>query len=254
MKIVKYLKLKTNKYKVFLDNEDTITLYDKIILDNDLLITKEIDDIDKIQKENESYDSYFLSIKYISRKLRTKKEIYNYLKNKFDIEVINETIKKLQKEGYLNEDIYIKSYINDQINLTSNGYYKILRDLKNNGLDENDVIKYLDSIEKEVWINKANKLIEKAIKNNSKYSAKHLKEKILYDLNNKGYDNSDIIELVNKIDVKEDSDILEKEYNKLYTKLSRKYNGKELELQLINNLMSKGFSYGNIKNLLNKNK
>ena len=254
MKIIKYQKLKTNKYKILLDNDETITLYDDIILKNSLLLTKEINDIDLLLKENEYFDAYNISLKYISRKLRTKKEINSYLKNKFDIEIINDTIKRLEKEGYLNEDIYIKAYINDQINLTNNGYFKILRDLKNNGLNEDKILDYLDSIDNDIWIEKAKKIIDKQVKSNNKYSSKRLKEKLLYDLNNKGYNNSDIIELVNKIDVKDDENILEKNYNTLYTRLSRKYNKKELELQLLNKLMSKGFNYNEVKEIINKKK
>ena len=254
MKIIKYQKLKTNKYKILLDNDETITLYDDIILKNNLLLTKEINDIDLLLKENEYFDAYNISLKYISRKLRTKKEINSYLKNKFDIEIINDTIKRLEKEGYLNEDIYIKAYINDQINLTNNGYFKILRDLKNSGLNEDKILDYLDSIDNDIWIEKAKKIIDKQVKSNNKYSSKRLKEKLLYDLNNKGYNNSDIIELVNKIDVKDDDNILEKNYNTLYTRLSRKYNKKELELQLINKLMSKGFNYNEVKEIINKKK
>ena len=250
MKIIKYQKLKSNKYKVTLENDDTINLYDNVILDNNLLLTKEINDIDDILKQNDYYDAYFLSIKYISRKQRTNKEIYNYLKNKFDISIINDTINRLEKEGYLNEDIYIKSYINDQVNLTNNGYYKILRDLKNNGLDEDKIVSCLDNIDKEVWIDKAKKIIEKSLKTNTKYSSKHLKEKLLYDLNNKGYNNNDILELVNKIDVKDDLSVLEKNYKSLYNRLSRKYSGKELELQLLNKLLSKGFNYSDIKQII----
>ena len=252
MKILKYQKLKSNKYKITLENEDSITLYDNVILDNNLLLTKEINNIEDILKQNEYYDAYFLSIKYISKKQRNKKEIQTYLRNKFDLDIINNTIKRLEDEGYLNEDIYIKSYINDQVNLTNNGYYKILKTLKNNGLDEDKVINYLNSIEKEVWTEKAKRIIEKAIKTNNRYSAKHLKEKILYDLNNKGYDNSEIIELVNKTDIKEDSSILEKNYNILYNKLSSKYKGKELQLQLLNKLMAKGFNYSEVKEIINK--
>jgi len=252
MKIIKYQKLKSNKYKVTLDNEESITLYDNVILENNLLLSKEISNVDAILKENEYYDAYFLSLKYISKKLRTKKEIHNYLINKFDISVIDDTIKKLEKEGYLNDDIYIKSFINDQINLTNNGYYKILRTLINNGLKESKVLDCLNSIDREVWINKAKKIIEKSIKSNNKYSSKHLKEKLLYDLNNKGYDNNDIIELVNSIDLEDNNTILEKNYKTLYTKLSRKYKGKELEAQLLNKLMAKGFKYSDVKEILNK--
>ena len=252
MKILKYQKLKSNKYKVTLENEDTITLYDNVILDNNLLLKKEIDNLDDILRQNDYYNAYFLSIKYISRKQRTKKEIHNYLYNKFDSNIIKDTINRLEKEGYLNEDIYLKSYINDQINLTNNGYYKILRNLKNNGLDEDKIVSYLNLIDDNIWSEKAKKIIDKAIKTNTKYSSKNLKEKLLYDLNNKGYDNNLILELVNNIDIKEDKSILEKNYKTLYTKLSRKYKGKELELQLLNKLVCKGFSYTEVKSIINK--
>ena len=252
MKIVKYQKIKSNKYKVTLDNNDEIELYDNIILENNLLLTKEINDMDVLLKQNEYYDAYYLSLKYISKKLRTKKEIHKYLNNKFNIDIIDNTIKKLEEEGYLNDDIYIKSYINDQINLTNNGYYKILRTLKNNDLDEEKILKYLDSIDNEIWIEKAKKIIEKEVKNNNKHSSKQLKEKLLYDLNNKGYNNNDIIELVSKLDIKEDNTILEKNYKTLYTKLSRKYSGNELKMQLFNKLVSRGFNYNEVKSVINK--
>ena len=37
MKIIKYQKLKTNKYKLYLDNNEEITLYDEVIINNNLL-------------------------------------------------------------------------------------------------------------------------------------------------------------------------------------------------------------------------
>ena len=252
MKIKKYQKLKSNKYKVTLENDDTITLYDNVILDNHLLLTKKIDNIDEIINQNNYYDAYFLTIKYIGRKQRTKKEIYKYLNNKFDIDIINDTIKRVEDEGYLNDDIYIKSYIHDQVNLTNNGYYKILNDLINNDLDEVLIKKYLDEIDENIWIEKAKKIIEKAIKTNTKYSSNHLKEKVLYDLNNKGYDKSLIINLINDYNFEVNDNILEKNYKVLYNKLSKKYKGKELELQLLTKLMSKGFNYNEVKNIINK--
>ena len=252
MKIKKYQKLKSNKYKVTLDNDDTITLYDEVILDNNLLLTKEIDNIDDILNQNNYYEAYFLSIKYITKKQRTKKEIFNYLLKKYDIEIINNVILKLEKDNYLNEDLYINSYINDQVNLSNNGYYKILRDLKNNGIDEDIIKKYLDTIDKEVWIEKANKIINKSLKSNNKYSSKYLKDKLLYDLSSKGYDNNDILELINNIDIKDDIKVLEKNYKLLYNKLSKKYKDKELELQLFNKLMAKGFNYSDVKEIINK--
>ena len=250
MKIIKYQLLKSNKYKITLENDENITLYDNVILNNNLLLTKEINDIDKLLKENSYYEAYYTAIKYLEKKLRSKKEIYKHLSSKFDDITINKVIKNIEKEGYLNNDSYIKAYINDQINLTNNGYYKILRDLKNKGMEEESIKKYLECIDKSIWTEKAKKIIDKMIKNNSKYSNNYLKEKILYDLNNKGYDKTEIIKLINDVICEDDSSILEKNYNILLKKLSRKYQGEELKNQIKTKLVLKGFNYNDVNKYL----
>lgn len=248
MKIVSYEKKGIDKYKVKLDNDDVITLYDNVILNNNLLITKEIEDIDKLLKENDFYELYNKTIRYLGSKLRTRKEIHNHFKIKYDRDTLNEVLDRITKEGYLNDDLYVKSYVADQVNLSNNGYYKILRDLTNKDIDESLIKQYLDEVEDSTWINKITKLIEKKIKSNNKYSSSYLKEKILYDLNTLGYDKNMILDVISNYDIKDDEDIFNKTYDSIYNKLSKKYYGNELKVQLINKLMSKGFKYSEIKN------
>ena len=250
MKIIKYQKLKNNKYKLFLDNDKEITLYDSIILNNNLLITKEIDDIDRIVKDNIYYEAYHNALKFIEKKLRTKKELMYHLSLKYDSDVLDYVINEIEKEGYLNDELYVKSYVHDQVLLTNNGYYKILRYLKDNNMDELLIKKYLDEVDNNIWIDKLNKLVSKKVKTNTKYSASKLKEKILHDLDNLGYDKSDILKVISKYNFEDNQDIFEKTFNSTYQKLSKKYSGKELELHVINKLMTKGFSYNDIKNKL----
>ena len=71
-------KLKNNKYEVLID-ETKVVLYDDIIVKYSLLLNKEIskNELDKIVEENNKLDSYYKALKYISVKLRTKKEIKN---------------------------------------------------------------------------------------------------------------------------------------------------------------------------------
>ena len=94
MKIEKFIKDKNNKYKVIIDDEE-YKLYDDVIIKYHLLTKKDIDD--KFLKEVLSYNdelvSYYESIKYINRRLRSEKEIREYLKKK-DIsnDIINKTI------------------------------------------------------------------------------------------------------------------------------------------------------------------
>ena len=48
MKIIKYQKLSGNKYNVFLDNGEKIKLYEDVIIKEELLLKKEIDDLDRL--------------------------------------------------------------------------------------------------------------------------------------------------------------------------------------------------------------
>ena len=250
MKIIKYTKV-NKKYQLTLDNNEKLLLYDDVILNNNLLLEKEIKDIDKLIKDNTYYEAYDNALKYIEKKLRTKKELKDYLDKKYESDIVSDALNKIEKSGYLNDKQYISAYINDQINLTNNGYYKILRDLKNKDLDESLIKDYLNDIDDSIWIDKVNKIIDKKVKTNTKYSSNYLKEKILSDLNNLGYESSMIIDLVNNYKIEEPDDALEKNYNILYNKLSKKYSGKELYVQLLNKLLAKGFKYDDVKRKLN---
>ena len=137
MKIGKYKKLKGNKYSVLID-DITVKLYDDVIVKYELLRLKEIDDklFKEITEYNDRLEAYYKSLKYITKKLRTEKEIYKYLDKDYSKEIILETIDKLKRMGYLNKELYLKSYLSDQVHMSLNGPNKIEKDLVSLGYDE----------------------------------------------------------------------------------------------------------------------
>ena len=80
MKIGKYTKLKSNKYSVEIDGI-SVKLYDDVIVKYELLRRKEIDDnlFKEMTEYNDRLEAYYKALKYISKKLRTEKEIEKYL-------------------------------------------------------------------------------------------------------------------------------------------------------------------------------
>ncbi len=254
MKIVKYNKIKENKYKVIFDNDLEVEMYDDVIVKYNLLMKKELSnkELEEILAINDKYMAYYEGIKFINKKLRTEKEIEGYLDKKgYKQENILYAIDKLKKDGYLNNKIYIESYINDQVNLGSSGPFKIRKKLVELGLREEEIDNYLEGISKEVWEDKLRKLISKRVKANHKMGEYKLKEKICYDLVNLGYSKEMISYLLAEVEI-DDNSLIDKEIDKLYKKLSRKYLGQELELQLITKMMSKGFKYDEIKEGIKK--
>ncbi len=245
MKIQKFKKVGRNKYKVLFDNEE-LTLYEDIILKYDLLITKEIsiDMLDEVIKDNNDYEAYNSALNYIEVKMRNKKELYDYLYKKgYEEELINNTINKIDKLGLLNDKAYIKAYINDKVNLTLDGPYKIRKALLDLDFNESDINDYLNTFSYKIWKSKLEKLINKK-KNLMKTKSYYMfMQKMKNDLYNMGYESDMIDDLLQKVDYK--SDALEKDYQKA----SKKY--KDDNTKIINYLLRKGYNYEEIKTLTN---
>jgi regulatory protein len=255
MKIIKYKKLSKGRYKVTFDSTELI-LYEEVIFKNELLLTKDItlDLLNKIIKENKYYEAYNIALTYIEIKMRTEKEVRDYLYKK-DIkqELINKVIEKLNIEGYLNEKKYIEAYVNDKQNLTSEGPYKIKRKLLDLELKEELIDEYLSQIPYETWKEKLSKIIEKRLKMMKNKSLYTIKTKLKIDLFNLGYQSELIEELINKIE-KNDNNSLKKEYEKALNKYSKKYSGTILENYLKNYLYKKGYNIEDINNIIEENK
>ena len=253
MKILKYEKKKSNIYKVYLEN-DYVSLYDDVILKYNLLLKKSITpkELEQIVSDNNYYEAYYKSLKYINKKLRSKKEIIKYLKKDYEDKVVNYTLDRLENEKYLNEEIYANSYIHDAVFLTNKGYYKIQKELIELGIDENIITNKLDEIDDDTWSNKIDIIINKKIKTN-KDSFNKFKNKLNHELYNLGYSSDMINSKLENIKIDDEDDILCKTYNKIYNKLSKKYTDKELELQIFNKLLKLGFNYDDIKKYLTNN-
>lgn len=255
MIIKKYTKLKSNKYSVLID-DISVKLYDDVIVKYELLRKKEIDDqlFKEITEYNDKLEAYYKSLKYITKKLRTEKEMVKYLEKDYSRSVVRETVERLKKDGYLNEEIYLKCYLSDQVNLGISGPNKIKKDLIKLGIDEEEVSSQLNNIADEIWLDKLDKIVKKRIKSNKTYGVNKLKEKILYDLSNLGYYKWMIEETIRNNEFGSNNDnLIEKEYTKAYNKLSRKFEGYELEKKIISKLVTKGFNYEEIKNVMDKN-
>ena len=254
MKIIKFSKLKSNKYNVTLEDGEVLKLYDDVIVKYSLIRYKEIKDeeLDDLVKYNESLDAYYSALKYLTIKMRSEWELKKYLSRKYEDDVINETISKLKKDGYLNRELYIKCYVDDAVALSNVGPNKIRKELSKLGFFD-DEMEYVSLIDDEVWLGKLDKIVSKKINSNHRYSTNKLKEKLLYDLSNDGYYKWMIEQVIKSKEFKEDDGLVQKEYDKLYRKLARKYDGSELTYQIRQRLYMKGFNSLEIEKVFSKN-
>ncbi len=245
MKVNKFKKIGKNKYRVYFDNTE-LTLFEDIILKYELL-TKDIDvdTLDKIIEENRWFEAYDMALSYIEIKMRNKSEIEKYLSRKmYDDNIINDVINKLESLGLLDNKKYITAYINDKVNLSSDGPYRIKNSLIDLGFDETDINDYLYTIDKNIWSDKLDKIINKKkslMKTKSYYM---FINKMKNDLYNLGYDKNMIEDKLSNINY--DSDALKKDY----IKCERKFKGDQTKI--INSLLRKGYTYEEIKMLIHE--
>ncbi len=254
MKIEKFKKISKGKYMVFFDRDDEYVLYEDVILKHNLLLQTNITlkELDEILKDNEYAKAYNLALSLISFKLRTEEEVKKYLEKKeIDENVIEEIIKRLKKEKYLNEEVYIHAFVTDKVNLSNHGPIKIKNELIKKGLDENNVNKEIEKIEEDIWKEKIEKIIFRKVKNNKKLSTEALKQKIKTDLITLGYPYNMIEELL-IIEQPDDIEIAKKEYQKLYNKYSKKYSGHNLNSRIRNEMYKKGFYNINYAELIDE--
>lgn len=244
MKINKFKKVGKNKYKIIFDNTD-LTLYEDVILKYDLLIKKDVDLdlIDKIIEENKYEDAFESSVSYIEIKMRNKKEIIDYLRKKeFNESHINYAVDKLNKLNLLNEKRYIEAFINDKVNLTLDGPFKIRKALLDFDFSENDIDNYLNTFNSDIWESKLNKIInkKKSLMKNKSYTM--FINKLKLDLYNMGYDKYMIDNMLMNIEYS--SNAIDKEIEKAKKKFKNDKN------KIISSLLRKGYNYEEINSKL----
>ena len=254
MKILKFKKKNKELYQLTLDNGEVLDLYEDVVVSEMLVAKKEIskEEIREIIKKNNNAEVYSKALSYILVRIRSKFEIEEYLKKKkYSEPIITSTITRLTKEGLLNDEQFVKCFINDKLLLTNYGPYKIKNELLKHKINENIIDKYINSIDKEELDEKIDKIINKYIKANKKYSNYILKNKLREYLINLGYSNNMFMDRIDYIDNNEE-DLIKKEVIKEYNKLSKKYKDKELILKIKQKLFQKGFTNINVEDLIGK--
>lgn len=243
MQIIKFKKIGKSKYKLCFENTELI-LHEDLILKYNLLSKRNLDSsqIEILLKENMFYDAYESALRLLSVKVRTKKELETLLEKKnYDKSIIDKVILKVTEEGYINDNKYIELYVNDKVNLSTDGPIKIKNNLLKNELDINYIDKVLGSISDDIWKEKIQKIIDKKSKVN-KNSSYVFKNKIINYLTNLGYEKNMIYEVLSNNNFN-DNDNYKKELDKIRKKYSKKYSGSELEFKIKKYMYSKGYSY-----------
>lgn len=138
------------RYKVFIDNENIGVFQDEILAKYQLKTGQEIDEdfLKQLKKSNSKVSSFDDAVTYLEKFSKTKNGIKDYLRKKgYDNETIENTCKKLDEYGFINDRLYAENYIKTYI--TKKSKKAIKYELKFKGVNEQIIDELLSEVDDE---------------------------------------------------------------------------------------------------------
>ncbi len=200
MKIEKYERTGVGKYRLYLDNGEVIDTYDDVILENDLLLKRELNSkiYQKVLIETSLQEQYQACLKYISFRIRSTKEIKDYLKKRnVSEEDITYIVEKLTKEKLLNDDRFCECFIKDKLKFTTMGEYRIVNELKKHLISSSIIEAHYDLMNEDVMQERIENIVGKQIQNNRKLDNSKLRNKLYHHLISLGYSSDLVVKVLN---------------------------------------------------------
>ncbi|WP_042454971.1 recombination regulator RecX [Neobacillus dielmonensis] len=240
-----------DRFNLYLDHgkgeEYAFSVDSDVLIKFELKKGMEIDELSiyEIQFQDDIRKAYNLSIQYLARRMRSEKEVSDYLIKK-DVEepIIKEVLHKLANQKYINDEDFALAFVRTQVNTTDKGPDLIKQELKEKGVAEDLISRALAAYSSELQLEKAVKLSQKFFSKSSMESQKIQKQKLEQILLRKGYPFGIIHLAVEELQgngAEEEFSAIQYQGAKAHRKFFQ-YSGFEYEQKMKQALYRKGFS------------
>ena len=140
--------------------------------------------------------AYNYAIKYL-KNIKTKKDVYDYLLRKgFTDEETSEVCDYIEEVGLVDDDLYVKFFVEDSFRIKNKGARKIVYELKQRGIDDdkiNEAIEEASDMQYDALKEAYERKLEATKSETDEYKRKN---KIIRFLISRGFDYSDIKDIV----------------------------------------------------------
>ena len=140
--------------------------------------------------------AYNYAIKYL-KNIKTKKDVYDYLIRKgFSDEETSEVCDYIEEVGLVDDDLYVKFFVEDSFRIKNKGAKKIVYELKQRGIDDDKIEEAMEEasdMEYEALKEAYERKLEATKSETNPYKRKN---KIIRFLISRGFDYSDIKDIV----------------------------------------------------------
>ena len=250
-----------NRFNIFLNTakgeEYGFSVDEAILIEYRLRKGLELEDsmIATLIQKDTLHKSYTQAINFLSYRMRTKKEIIDYLvKKEVDGEHIDQILKKLTDELLIDDEQFAISFVRTRINTSSKGPKLIKKELMDKGVSQVIAESAIENYPIEQQYEKIKKLMSKKINSSKKESFKKQIQKLQTTLLQKGFATEAIKEAFADVYEEKDTDgewdALVYQGDKLLRKHETKHEGYELRRKVTEGLYRKGFSFELINKFL----
>ncbi|WP_101846411.1 recombination regulator RecX [Halobacillus sp. Marseille-P3879] len=251
-----------NRYNIYLDRGQGeaygFSVDEDILVKYTLQKGKELEEstIEALIQKDTIHKVYTQTINYLSYRMRSEKEIRDFLaKKETDEEHIEEIVQRLYREKLLDDLEFAKALVRTRMNTASKGPLVLKKELIEKGVDKSVAEEAILEFPFELQVEKAVKLAEKKLRSDRKKSQKQQIQNAQQHLMQKGF-NSDVIkEALSQLPEEESDQEWEAvvfQGDKLLRKYERKAEGFELKQKVKSGLYRKGFSFEEIDRFIDE--
>lgn len=155
------------RYNIYIDYEYAFSLSAELLIEYNIKKNSEIDEekISELVSKENTKKAYNMALNYLQYRMRSQKELEDYLiKKGFDLDTIEETLEKLKKYDFINDEIFAEAMTRDLLSAKLVGRRYIVHKLREKGIDNRIIDSVVDGIDEEVELKRAYELAEEQFK------------------------------------------------------------------------------------------
>lgn len=246
------------RYNVYVNDKYAFPISESVMIKFRVFKGMELTDdlIAELTKADEVSKAYNRALDYIASQLRSEKEVSDKLLG-IDIspEVIEQVLKKLREQNFVDDTNYAESYVHTQVRLETKGPRTITTHLRQKGIGEIDIEKGLQDYPEEVQVENGLKLGQKLAKRYEKNPLSMMNQKIRQGLMSNGFGGDVVTQIMSELEVKPDMDkqaeLLQKQGEKSWHHFRGEREGTRI-MKTKQALFRKGFTMEDINGLIEK--
>lgn len=188
---IEYQKKNKDRLNIYIDDSYAFAVDMNVMIKYSLAKNMELEDdfISEILTAEEEMNAYNYAVNLLSRAPKSEKELKLKMQDKgYDLIFIENAIKKLKEQRYIDDERYSEMFINSKINISKDGRRKIKEALYNKGINKEIIDEKLSSVSEEEEIERAFLLAKKKFASMKEEDTRKKTLKLSNYLINKGFE------------------------------------------------------------------